>query len=131
MDRFAQNGTGIFNRQFVTVSEQVNPAAPYPELFMTISASGITATDPYGNVLSPSPSPSPFPSPSLPPPSLIEYLLKQNLVVSVYLNQQIYANGTLNLTSSDPLAGTFFVANALVVEADILIFFFFFSFYFF
>jgi hypothetical protein len=50
--------------------------------------------------------------------SFSEYFLQQ-IQVWVYLNQQIYANGTLNLTSSDPLAGTIYASNSLIVDADI------------
>eukprot|EP00026_Physarum_polycephalum_P004962 Phypoly_transcript_04988.p1 GENE.Phypoly_transcript_04988~~Phypoly_transcript_04988.p1 ORF type:complete len:586 (+),score=105.70 Phypoly_transcript_04988:254-2011(+) len=88
--QFARDGTGLFNKQTAFISSQISPTAPYPELFINVFAGGQIATDPY----------------------------TQNIQVSVYLNQQIYANGTLNLTSSDPLAGTFFVVNSLVVRSD-------------
>jgi len=87
---FAGTGTGTYNQETVMLSVQVSPTAPYPELSVWVFAGGTNPSAPYG----------------------------QNISVSVYLNQQIYANGTLNLTSSDPLAGTIFVANSLVVEAD-------------
>jgi hypothetical protein len=91
------------------LSSQVSPTAPYPELFINIFAGSQIATDPYTQVFL-----------FLIFVFFLTLCFKQQVQVSVYLNQQVYANGTLNLTSSDPLAGTFFVVNSLVVRADIL-----------
>jgi len=87
---FARNGTGIYNKESVMLSARISPTAAYPELFINVFVGGTVPTDQYSQIIQ----------------------------VSVYLNQQIYANGTLNLTSSDPLAGTFFVVNSLVVRED-------------
>eukprot|EP00026_Physarum_polycephalum_P005318 Phypoly_transcript_05350.p1 GENE.Phypoly_transcript_05350~~Phypoly_transcript_05350.p1 ORF type:complete len:590 (+),score=77.56 Phypoly_transcript_05350:143-1912(+) len=88
--QFARNGQGAFNKQTIGISHRVSNSAPYPEIHITPFAGGITPTDPYGNTLQ----------------------------IWVFLTRQIYANATLNLTSSDPLDGTFFVTNSLVVPAD-------------
>jgi choline dehydrogenase len=97
---YASQGTGLVaNRGYVFVhfNSSVPSYVPYPDL----QASPNTYAPGTGLTLSQSDA------------------YAQQFIIIIGLNHNAYANGTLNLTSSDPLAPTFFTANLFVMEDDI------------
>jgi len=87
---YASTGTGVYDKLSSLVMAKVDSSSPYPDIQISIGAAGTSTADAYGQTLS----------------------------VVVFLNLNQYANGTLNLTSSNPLAPTSFNANTFVVQQD-------------
>lgn len=91
---YASTGTGIYaGNGGYSLSFKVLESHPYPDINVLVGL--VSGSSPSYNAL-----------------------YSQNFTVTVGLNINVYANGTLNLTSSDPLAPTLFTANAFAVTDD-------------
>jgi len=90
--QYAIDGSGILGvAAGVVVSEKVNPAHPHNDVRITAQLLvGASAG-----------------------------LYDQTFSIGLQLEYNVYANGTLNLTSTDPLANTTFTANLFQLEEDI------------
>jgi len=89
---YAQDGTGWFGiGAAIMVVEKVNPAHPHDDVRIN------------SQVLEGSTTP----------------IYSQNVSITIMNSYNVYANGSLNLTSSNPLANSSFTANILVNQEDV------------
>jgi len=90
--QYATTGLGFLEgKESWNVQMQINPSSPFPDAQATVGAvAGSTPSDLYS----------------------------QQLTLTLTLNINLYANATLNLTSDDPLAPTFFTTNIFAVPED-------------
>eukprot|EP00026_Physarum_polycephalum_P005620 Phypoly_transcript_05655.p1 GENE.Phypoly_transcript_05655~~Phypoly_transcript_05655.p1 ORF type:complete len:593 (+),score=98.16 Phypoly_transcript_05655:61-1839(+) len=93
--QYAGNGTGIIEGRgltYLNINTSFGDPQPYPDIqAIPGSVAGATPTSVYA----------------------------QGLGISISLNRNLAANGTVNLTSSDPLAGIVFTPNYFLVQDDV------------